>query len=305
MVAVPLVAAPLVQPLAQRLVLVLEDDAAVAATICGALTREGWATVTAGTLAEARRRLYEDQPRLIIADLGLPDGNGIAFVREAAAGGDLGIIVVSGRGDEVDRIIGLEVGADDYLTKPFSLREMVARLRALNRRLDATSPRSLPLATPQSAVQRMAATPPEMVGALPPRPSYASDTAAAPGSPAAAAASPAGAAEAAMALAVAEPSSWFIEGTTLQPARFRMTGVDGTEIRLTGGEAGLLTLLLTEPDNLADREVISRRVLGRRLLPEQRGVDQLASNLRQKLVAASAGRITITALRGKGYRLVW
>ncbi|MBU8538747.1 response regulator transcription factor [Falsiroseomonas tokyonensis] len=292
MVAIPLVAAPLGPPLAQSLVLVLEDDAAVAATICSALAREGWATVTAGSLAEARKRLHEDHPRLIVADLGLPDGNGIAFVREAAASGDLGIIVVSGRGEEVDRIIGLEVGADDYLTKPFSLREMVARLRALNRRLDATSPRPLPLAAPQASLL-------EPAGGLPQRPGYALEA------PPAARALPSGAAEAAMALAVAEPSSWCIEGTRLQPSRFLMIGVDGKEIRLTGGEAGLLTLLLTEPENMADRELISRRVLGRRLLPEQRGVDQLASNLRHKLLAASAGRITITALRGKGYRLVW
>ncbi|MBU8540945.1 response regulator transcription factor [Falsiroseomonas tokyonensis] len=256
-----------------RPVLVLEDDAAVATTICTALLRDGWATVTARTLAEARQRLREDRPRLVIADLGLPDGNGIAFVREAATWPDLGIIVVSGRAEEVDRVIGLEVGADDYLTKPFSLREMVARVRALSRRLDFGG---RPAARPAGMAEAQAAAP--APPAAPP------------------AAEPAGA---------APPASWTIAGLVLQPSRFRMLAPDGAEIRLTAGEAGLLSLLLTETDHLADRETISQRVLGRKMLPEQRGVDQLASNLRQKLLAASARQVTIAAHRGKGYRLVW
>jgi len=254
--------APLAPQLAMRPVLVVEDDAAVAATICTALTRDGWTTVVATTLAEGRLRLHRDNPRLVIADLGLPDGNGIAFVREAAGCSDLGIIVVSGRAEEVDRVIGLEVGADDYVTKPFSLRAMVARVRALSRRLDA------------NVAAGSGETPP--ADPSPPMP-----------------------------VPIAEPASWRLAGLCLQPSRCRIQDTGGTETRLTGGEAGLLNLLLTAPENLADRETISARVLGRRLLPEQRGVDQLASNLRQKLVAASAGRITITALRGKGYRLVW
>ena len=142
-----------------RPVLVLEDDPGVAATISNALARDGWKTETASTLAEARLHLQRDNPRIAVVDLGLPDGNGIAFVREAAARADLGVIVVSGRADEMDRVVGLEVGADDYLAKPFSLREMVARVRALSRRLDATSPpaaaaaaKPAPISTPLTAL---------------------------------------------------------------------------------------------------------------------------------------------------------
>ncbi len=235
-----------------RPVLIVEDDAGVAATITTALSRDGWTTVTAATLAEGRHRLHQDRPRIAVVDLGLPDGNGIAFVREAAGQSGLGIIVVSGRGDEVDRVVGLEVGADDYLTKPFSPREMVARVRALSRRLEASTP----------------------------------------------------AAEAPSAEAAPQAGS-MIGGVRLEPARHRIIDAAGTEIRLTGGEAGLLALLLAAPENLADRETISERVLGRRLLPEQRGVDQLASNLRHKLGDASAGAISIASVRGRGYRLVW
>ncbi|MDO9502985.1 response regulator transcription factor [Falsiroseomonas sp.] len=262
-------------PRQQRPVLVLEDDAAVAATICTALTRDGWNTVTAATLAEGRLRLHRDNPRLVIADLGLPDGNGIAFVREAAGCADLGIIVVSGRTEEVDRVIGLEVGADDYLTKPFSLREMVARVRALSRRLDSVGPRAAPH-PPRGGLQEAQAAAP-----VPHDPEWKPEA------------------------TMAEPAAWSIAGVSLQPSRFRLVAADSSEIRLTGAEAGLLALLLTEPEHLADREMISQRVLGRRLLPEQRGVDQLASNLRQKLLGASAGQMTIAAQRGRGYRLVW
>lgn len=236
---------------AVRPVLVLEDDPSVAATISMALSRDGWQISTAQTLAEGRIRLRDDNPRVVVVDLGLPDGNGIAFVKEAAAQGGLGIIVVSGRGDEVDRVVGLEVGADDYIAKPFSPREMVARVRAVCRRVEGGS-----------RVERPASGP-------------------------------------------STPQSWTLNGVTVEPARQRVVDAAGTETRLTGGEAGLLGLLLAAPEHLATREEISERVLGRRLLPEQRGVDQLASNLRQKLVAASAGRVTIAGVRGKGYRLVW
>ncbi|MBB5692312.1 response regulator transcription factor [Muricoccus pecuniae] len=236
-----------------RPVLVLEDDASVAATICNALVRDGWRTERASTLAEARARLRQDNPRIAVVDLGLPDGNGIAFVREAAARPDLGVIVVSGRADEVDRVVGLEVGADDYLAKPFSLREMVARVRALSRRLDAIA-----------------------------------STAAEPQAP-----------------ATLETAGWSIGGVQLEPSRLRLVAGDGTETRLTGGEAGLLTLLLEAAEHFARRETISEKVLGRRLLPEQRGVDQLASNLRHKLAQVSDGKVTVAAVRGQGYRLVW
>jgi DNA-binding response OmpR family regulator len=234
-----------------RPVLVLEDDPSVAATISSALTRDGWVTSTAHTLAEGRTRLKEENPRIVVVDLGLPDGNGIAFVREAAAQGGLGIIVVSGRGEEVDRVVGLEVGADDYLTKPFSPREMVARVRAVSRRVEGTSRTEAPPAAP------------------------------------------------------AAPQGWTLHGMRAEPARQRLVDAAGAETRLTGGEAGLLSLLLAAPEHVATREEISERVLGRRLLPEQRGVDQLASNLRQKLVAASASSVTLAAVRGRGYRLVW
>lgn len=234
----------------QRPVLVLEDDAAVAEVLHLALTRDGWRTEAAGTLAEGLVQLEEHNPRIVVVDLGLPDGNGISFVREAAARSGLGIIVVSGRDEEVDRVVGLEVGADDYVTKPFSPREVAARVRALSRRLDG---KALPAAQ---------APPP------------------------------------------ATPDSMRLGRIVAKPAAQRLVAADGRKVRLTGAEAELLALLLTEPDRLASRDRISERVLGYRLLPEQRGADQLVSSLRRKLLDASEGTVSILAVRSKGYRLM-
>ncbi|PWS34188.1 hypothetical protein DFH01_26540 [Falsiroseomonas bella] len=235
-------------------VLVVEDDAQVASTIAGALERDGWRTETVMSLAEARERLEASRPRIIVVDIGLPDGSGMAFVREAAGQPDLGIVVVTGRSEEVDRVVGLELGADDYVTKPFSLREVTARVRALSRRMDSREASA--------------------AGGAPPAP------------------------------AEAGPAGWQIGDVLLDPLRLKVIAADGTEVRLTGGEAGLLKLLLEAPDRTAERETIAERVLGHRLMPHQRGVDQLASMLRRKLAAASEQRIQVLALRGRGYRLV-
>ena len=91
----------------------------------------------------------------------------------------------------------------------------------------------------------------------------------------------------------------------LDPQRQRLLGRDGREYRLTGAEAGLLEIMLAAPDRVAERSLVAKRVLGYALQPQQRGVDQFASSLRQKLLRASGGRIRVTAVRGRGYRLVW
>jgi two-component system, OmpR family, catabolic regulation response regulator CreB len=119
------------------LILLLEDDPAIADTVQFALRREGYAVTHCGWLAEARERLRQAPvPELLILDIGLPDGHGLDLCRELRAGPlrALPVIVLSARSEEMDRVLGLELGADDYLAKPFSPRELVARVRALLRR---------------------------------------------------------------------------------------------------------------------------------------------------------------------------
>ena len=115
--------------------LVVNSDHAVAATIAAALRDCGWHVQAVRTIAEARLRMPGLKPRIVLLDMWQPDGSGIAFVRQLGGGADVGIIVVSACSDLADRVVGLELGADDYISQPFSLRELTARVRTLDRRI--------------------------------------------------------------------------------------------------------------------------------------------------------------------------
>ena len=116
-------------------VLVVDDDDEMRDAICDVLTRYGFEPAPAATCAEALEQGAAVE--LVILDLGLPDGDGLSVC--AALAPTTPIIVVSARGSETDRVAALEVGADDYLSKPFSPRELVARCRSVLRRSTATS----------------------------------------------------------------------------------------------------------------------------------------------------------------------
>lgn len=117
-------------------VLVVEDEAVTRDLLTTLLSAE-FAVSAAGSAADARARINQEQPRVVLLDLNLPDGDGLALAREVSARPGIGTIMVTARSDEIDRIIGLEVGADDYITKPFNPRELLARVRALVRRMHA------------------------------------------------------------------------------------------------------------------------------------------------------------------------
>jgi len=112
--------------------LVVEDDDAIAVPLVEGLSRAGYSVDRAATGTEALARVaYAD---LVLLDLGLPDMDGSEVCRQVRQTSAVPIIIVSARGDESDRVLGLELGADDYLVKPFGLRELVARVRAVSRR---------------------------------------------------------------------------------------------------------------------------------------------------------------------------
>mgnify|MGYP001320354629 CR=1 FL=1 len=115
--------------------LLVEDDDGIAAPLQRALVREGYAVERAGTGAEAMDRIVAGPPALVILDLGLPDMDGLEVCRAIRDRGlDTPILILTARGDELDRVVGLDAGADDYLAKPFGLAELLARTRALLRR---------------------------------------------------------------------------------------------------------------------------------------------------------------------------
>jgi two-component system catabolic regulation response regulator CreB len=123
--------------------LLLEDDPAIADTVSYALQREGWRVRHVAWVSEARQALAQRLPELLVLDIGLPDGNGLDLCRSLRADPatrHLPILMLSARSEEMDRVLGLELGADDYLAKPFSPRELVARVRALLRRAQAPAP---------------------------------------------------------------------------------------------------------------------------------------------------------------------
>ena len=117
--------------------LLLEDDPAIARTVAYALQRDGLAVTHSLLVHDARQQLQSARFDLLVLDVGLPDGSGLDLlrdVRNAPTTAALPVLMLSAHGEEIDRVLGLELGADDYLTKPFSPRELAARVKALLRR---------------------------------------------------------------------------------------------------------------------------------------------------------------------------
>ena len=112
----------------------VEDEAAITDPLAEALAREGWDSAVAATAAGGLELAEQLRPELVLLDVMLPDGSGYDVCRELRRRSEVPIIMLTARGEETDRIVGLEVGADDYVVKPFSARELVARIRAVLRR---------------------------------------------------------------------------------------------------------------------------------------------------------------------------
>jgi two-component system, OmpR family, response regulator RegX3 len=117
-------------------ILLVEDEASISEPLSSALEREGFAPVIARTAAEALDLAERTEPDVILLDLMLPDGDGRDVCRAIRRDSDVPIIMLTARGTEVDRIVGLELGADDYVVKPFSSGELIARIRAVLRRVE-------------------------------------------------------------------------------------------------------------------------------------------------------------------------
>lgn len=115
-------------------ILIIEDEAVTRATLASYLDAQGYLVSTAETAAAAERILSAGDIDLLIADINLQGKDGLEITRELRAKSNIGIILVSGRSDDVDRIVGLELGADDYVCKPFNRRELLARIKNLLRR---------------------------------------------------------------------------------------------------------------------------------------------------------------------------
>ena len=121
-------------PEGRSVVMVVEDEASYQDALNVGLTVEGFVVVAASNIAQARELMDRSKPDLVLLDVMLPDGSGIDYCREIFDTSRVPVIMVSARTSEVDVVLGLEIGAADYVTKPYRLRELVARMRAVLRR---------------------------------------------------------------------------------------------------------------------------------------------------------------------------
>jgi DNA-binding response OmpR family regulator len=125
------------------LILVVEDDQNIADLVELYLRRDGFLVQQAADGEAALRTIRDRRPELVVLDLGLPGAiDGLEVCRQVRATSDLPIIIVTARDDEIDRVLGFELGADDYVTKPFSPRELVSRVKAVLRRTDGSGRRA-------------------------------------------------------------------------------------------------------------------------------------------------------------------
>ena len=122
-------------------ILVVEDDSNIRQFVASALESEGYHVAAAGSLRQAGVELGARSPDLIVLDLGLPDGDGVQFIRDFRGWSAVPILVLSARSLETDKVAALDAGADDYLSKPFGVSELLARVRAqLRRRTPPVTP---------------------------------------------------------------------------------------------------------------------------------------------------------------------
>ena len=127
----------------KRTILLVEDEESITTPLAEALERDGFHTEIAHTVADGLAKGKTVRPDLVLLDIGLPDGSGLDVCRELRASSSVPIIILSARGEEADRVVGLELGADDYVVKPFSAREVIARIRAVLRR--SAAPTAAPI----------------------------------------------------------------------------------------------------------------------------------------------------------------
>jgi DNA-binding response OmpR family regulator len=262
-------------------VLLVEDDRDIAPTLVRALEREGYAVAHAPSGSAAVDHVASHPTDVVLLDLGLPDTDGLEVCRRIRADGYQGaVLILTARDGELDRVVGLDVGADDYLSKPFSLSELLARIRATLRR---------GWAHPGGAPAEGAPT-----GGGGGSPSTAGGATTPPGSGV-----PAGAASPAAGRA-ATPT--YGASALSVDTRARRAFVRGSELPLTAKEFDVLALLDTERGAVVTREQLMADVWDENWFGSTKTLDATVGRLRQKLEGA-ASPARIATVRGVGFRL--
>ncbi|MFG2556183.1 winged helix-turn-helix domain-containing protein [Streptomyces sp. NPDC048581] len=272
-------------------VLLIEDDETIAEPLAEGLGNFGLTVDHVTTGAEGLRRPYGD---VVLLDLGLPDMDGIDVCRGIRQVSDVPVIILSARGEEADRVLGLELGADDYLAKPFSVRELVARVRAVTRRTQRTEAVAEPVAAVPPRSYESAPSPsyeiaPPRSYEIAPSPSYETVPPPLP-SPEAAAPSPHD---------DTAPQPAYAPGPLVVDRRTRQVWVGEVPVSLTPKEFELLALLAEDPGAVCSRQQILDRVWDPHYEGPTKTLDVHVASLRRKL----GDPAWIQTLRGVGFRL--
>ena len=221
-------------------VLLIDDDRELGVMLTDYLAAEAITVTVRHNGEQGLASFDQGHFDLIILDVMMPGIGGLEVLQKLRLTSSVPVIMLTARGDDVDRIIGLEVGADDYLPKPFNPRELLARIKAILRR-----------ARPNAGEIRVLEL-----------------------------------------------------GDIRLDTRTHRASVHDTELKLTGTEFEILKCLLETPGQVVNKERLSERALGRRLLPYDRSIDTHISNLRGKLEHAGDRNTTIQNQRGVGYLLI-
>ncbi|HEY8981194.1 MAG TPA: winged helix-turn-helix domain-containing protein [Streptomyces sp.] len=282
-------------------VLLIEDDHTIAEPLVEGLGHFGLTVQHVSTGGEGLRGPYGD---VVLLDLGLPDIDGIDVCRGIRSASEVPIIILSARGEEADRVLGLELGADDYLAKPFSMRELVARVRAVTRRSQRVSgggefapqpaphpvpqpvPQSVPYSVPQEAYSTAPTAP-----YVPPAPTVPYASPYTPSAPNIPYSPPEPAAS------VPQPPS--LPGPLVVDRRTRQVWVGDDAVVLTPKEFDLLALLTEDPGAVYSRQQILDRVWDPHYQGPTKTLDVHVATLRRKL----GNPAWIQTLRGVGFRL--
>jgi len=251
---------------AQTKVLLAEDDESFIDALVIGLAREGFDVSVATDGTEALRLFAEVEPDLVLLDLMLPRLSGIDVCRSIRAHSTVPIIMVTAKGTEIDTVVGLEVGADDYVTKPYRLRELVARMRAVLRRTPTD-------AEAGSADRTSDGSAGDAVGGAPRSPERRPD-----------------------------PGSVLEAGGIQVDVDRHLVFIRGEEVHLRRKEFELLSLLMENAGRLLTRDVLIDRIWGSDYFGDTKTLDVHIKRLRTHIEEDPSSPKLITTIRGVGYR---
>lgn len=242
--------------------LIVDDDPDILKLLDAALSDEGYDITTTASATEFREAARSGQFELFLIDVTLRDGNGFSLVKELRQSSDCGIILLTGRSSETDQVVGLEIGADDYVTKPFRIRELAARVNAVHRRTARLG--ASPAGTALGSTVAVTAEPPMVDPA-------------------------------------AESSEITFDDYRLNSGARRLCKADGAEIDLTTAEFELLLALLRRRGQVLTRDQLMNAIKGRDWESYDRAIDGLVSRVRRKVPRAGGGSPYIRTVHGIGY----